>query len=227
MIEFDGVSVRFGDLVALEPFSLSLPERRIAVIGANGSGKSTFARLLNGLVAPSSGTVKVDGLSTVGDARAVRRKVGFVFQNPDNQIVYPLVEEDIAFGLKNLKLPKADIAARVDAVLARYGMEALRARPAHLLSGGQKQMLAISSVLVMEPDYVVFDEPTTLLDLRNKRRVARAIADLPQTAVVVSHDLEFLADFERVLVFEAGRLVCDAPPATAIPFYRDLMAAGG
>lgn len=226
MIECDGVSVRFGDLVALEPFSLSLPERRIAVVGANGSGKSTFARLLNGLVAPSGGTVTVDGLSTTRDARAVRRKVGFVFQNPDNQIVYPLVEEDIAFGLKNLKLPKADIAARVDAVLARYGMEALRARPAHLLSGGQKQMLAISSVLVMEPDYVVFDEPTTLLDLRNKRRVARAIAEMPQAAVVVSHDLEFLTDFERVLVFEAGRLVCDAPPATAIPFYRDLMAAG-
>jgi biotin transport system ATP-binding protein len=225
MIELNGVSVRFGDLVALHPFSLSLPERRIAVVGANGSGKSTFARLLNGLVVPSEGEVRIDGLSTAKDARAVRRKVGFVFQNPDNQIVYPLVEEDIAFGLKNLKLPKADIAARVDAVLTRYGMESLRTRPAHLLSGGQKQMLAISAVLVMEPDYVVFDEPTTLLDLRNKRRVARAIAELPQTAVVVSHDLEFLADFERVLVFDAGRLVCDAPPAAAIPFYRDRMAA--
>ncbi len=225
MIELNGVSVRFGDLTALYPVSLSLAERRVAVVGSNGSGKSTFARLLNGLVVPSTGEVRVDGLSTARDARAVRRKVGFVFQNPDNQIVYPLVEEDIAFGLKNLKLPKAEIAARVDAVLTRYGMEALRTRPAHLLSGGQKQMLAISAVLVMEPDYVVFDEPTTLLDLRNKRRVARAIAGLPQTAVVVSHDLEFLADFERVLVFDAGRLVCDGPPATAIPFYRDLMAA--
>ena len=229
MIEFDNVSMRFGELTVLEPFSLSLPERRIAVIGANGSGKSTFVRLINGLLAPSTGTVRVDGLCTAKDARAVRRKVGFVFQNPDNQIVYPLVEEDVAFGLKNLKLPKAEIAARVDAVLARYGMESLRLRPAHLLSGGQKQMLAISAVLVMEPAYVVFDEPTTLLDLRNKRRVAAAIAGMPQTAVVVSHDLEFLTDFERVLVFEAGRIVCDAPPGEAIPFYRELMAseAGG
>jgi len=224
MIEFDNVSMRFGELTVLEPFSLSIPERRVAVIGANGSGKSTFVRLINGLIAPSSGEVRVDGLSTAKDARAVRRKVGFVFQNPDNQIVYPLVEEDIAFGLKNLKLPKAEIAARVDAVLARYGMESLRLRPAHLLSGGQKQMLAISAVLVMEPGYVVFDEPTTLLDLRNKRRVARAIAEMPQAALVVSHDLEFLTDFERVLVFEAGRIVCDAPPAVAIPFYRDRMA---
>ena len=224
MIEIDGVTQRFGDLTVLDRLTLTLTERRIAVVGANGSGKSTFARLLNGLIVPTEGEVRVDGLSTAREARAVRRKVGFVFQNPDNQIVYPLVEEDIAFGLKNLKLPKPEIAARVDAVLARYGMEALRQRSAHLLSGGQKQMLAISSVLVMDPAYVVFDEPTTLLDLRNKRRVARAIAELPQVAVVVSHDLEFLADFDRVLVFEDGRVVCDAPPAAAAPFYRDLMA---
>ncbi len=224
MIEIDGVTQRFGDLTVLDLLTLTLTERRIAVVGANGSGKSTFARLLNGLIVPTEGEVRVDGLSTSREARAVRRKVGFVFQNPDNQIVYPLVEEDIAFGLKNLKLPKPEIAARVDAVLARYGMEELRQRSAHLLSGGQKQMLAISSVLVMDPAYVVFDEPTTLLDLRNKRRVARAIAELPQVAVVVSHDLEFLADFDRVLVFEDGRVVCDAPPAAAVPFYRDLMA---
>lgn len=225
MIEFENVTMRYGDLTVLDRLSLRITERRVAVVGANGSGKSTFARLLNGLVSPTEGTVRIDGLSTTADARAVRRKVGFVFQNPDNQIVYPLVEEDIAFGLKNLKLPKAEIAARVDAVLARYGMEHLRQRSAHLLSGGQKQMLAISAVLVMEPAYVVFDEPTTLLDLRNKRRVARAIADLPQVAVVISHDLEFLGDFERVLVFEGGGIVCDDVPAKALPFYRDLMAA--
>lgn len=227
MIEIESVSQRFGDLTVLDRMSLTLTERRIAVVGANGSGKSTFARLLNGLIKPTEGVVRVDGLSTAKDARAIRRKVGFVFQSPDNQIVYPVVEEDIAFGLKNLKLPKPEIAARVDAVLARYGMEALRHRPAHLLSGGQKQMLAISAVLVMEPDYVVFDEPTTLLDLRNKRRVARAIAEMPQTAIVVSHDLEFLTEFDRVLVFEGGKVVCDDAPARALPFYREMMAAEG
>jgi len=108
-------------------------------------------------------------------------------------------------------------------VLERYDMTHLRQRSAHLLSGGQKQMLAISSVLVMEPEYVVFDEPTTLLDLRNKLHVARAIADMPQKTVVISHDLEFLADFDRVLVFENGSIVCDDRPDHAIPFYRKLM----
>jgi len=225
MIELDNVSQKFGDLTVLKNINLTLTERRIAIVGANGSGKSTLARLLNGLVTPSEGDVRIDGLSTRTDAKAVRRKVGFVFQNPDNQIVYPLVEEDIAFGLKNLKLPKDEIKHRVDAVLNRYDMEHLRERSAHLLSGGQKQMLAISSVLVMEPEYVVFDEPTTLLDLRNKHHVARAIADMPQVAVVVSHDLDFLTDFDRVLVVENGEIACDDIPGKAIPFYRNLMAA--
>jgi biotin transport system ATP-binding protein len=226
MIEIDGVSQKYGDLTVLSGLNLTLTERRIAVVGANGSGKSTFARMLNGLVIPTEGEVRVDGVSTRKNAKAVRRKVGFVFQNPDNQIVYPLVEEDIAFGLKNLKLSKDEIQHRVDAVLERYDMNHLRQRSAHLLSGGQKQMLAISAVLVMEPKYVVFDEPTTLLDLRNKLHVSRAIADMEQTTVVVSHDLDFLMDFDRVLVFENGGIACDDVPSVALPFYRNLMAAG-
>jgi biotin transport system ATP-binding protein len=129
------------------------------------------------------------------------------------------VEEDLAFGLKNLRLPPADIAARVTAALRRHDLEGLRHHPAHLLSGGQKQLLALSSVLVMEPRYIVFDEPTTLLDLRNKRRLAQAIHALPQTAIVVSHDLELLHDFDRVLVFEAGRIVADDVPAVALDAY--------
>ncbi len=226
MIEIDGVSQKYGDLTVLSGLNLTLTERRIAVVGANGSGKSTFARMLNGLVIPTEGEVRVDGVSTRKNAKAVRRKVGFVFQNPDNQIVYPLVEEDIAFGLKNLKLSNDEIQHRVDAVLERYDMNHLRQRSAHLLSGGQKQMLAISAVLVMEPKYVVFDEPTTLLDLRNKLHVSRAIADMEQTTVVVSHDLDFLMDFDRVLVFENGGIACDDVPSVALPFYRNLMAAG-
>lgn len=226
MIEIKGVSHKFDELTVLNDLNLTLTERRIAVVGANGSGKSTFARLLNGLIRPTQGDVIIDGLSTRKNAKAVRRKVGFVFQNPDNQIVYPLVEEDIAFGLKNLKLPKDDVQQRVDEILSRYDMEHLRTRSAHVLSGGQKQMLAISSVLVMEPEYVVFDEPTTLLDLRNKLHVSRAIADMAQTAVVVSHDLDFLTDFDRVLVFEDGSIVCDDVPGVALPFYRQLMQQG-
>jgi biotin transport system ATP-binding protein len=219
MIELDAVSHRFNDLPVLDQISLDLAERRIGIVGANGSGKSTLARLLNGLIVPEQGRVRVDGLDTRGDAKAVRRKVGFVFQNPDNQIVMPTVEEDIAFGLKNLKLDPAAIAGKVNAVLARYNLERYRTQSSYLLSAGEKQLLAISSVLVMEPAYVVFDEPTTLLDHRNKRRVAEVIGALPQSVIMVSHDLDLLANFDRVVVIEQGRIAMDAEPATALDFY--------
>jgi biotin transport system ATP-binding protein len=224
MIQLHAVNHHFGERPVLEGLDLTLAERRVAVVGGNGSGKSTFARLLNGLLVPDQGRVLVDGLDTRKEARAIRRKVGFVFQNPDNQIVLPTVEEDIAFGLKNLRLGPAEISERVTAILRRYGLEDFRYHPAHLLSGGQKQLLALSSVLVMEPRYVVFDEPTTLLDLRNKRRLARAIHEMQQTAIVVSHDLELLRDFDRVLVFDEGRVVVDDVPAVALDAYVRMMA---
>jgi biotin transport system ATP-binding protein len=224
MIELRQVSHRFGDHQVLRDVSLTITERRVAVVGANGSGKSTFARLLNGLVVPDEGTVLIDGLDTKTQGKAVRRKVGFVFQDPDTQIVYPTVEEDIAFGLKNLKLEKAEITRRVTAVLDRYGLTEHRSRPAHLLSGGQKQLLAICSVLVMEPAYVVFDEPTTLLDLRNKRKIVEIVAGLPQSAIFISHDLDLLGGFDRVLVFDGGRVVADDRPTTAIARYLELMS---
>ena len=223
MIELQSVCHSFGDRPVLRDLNLTITERRVAVVGANGSGKSTFARLLNGLVVPDEGTVTVDGLNTRTEGKAVRRKAGFVFQDPDTQIVYPTVEEDIAFGLKNLKLDKAEIARRVGIVLDRYGLTEHRTRPAHLLSGGQKQLLAICSVLVMEPAYVVFDEPTTLLDLRNKRKIVEIVAGLPQTAIFISHDLDLLGGFDRVLVFDGGRIVADDLPAPAIARYIELL----
>ncbi|WP_273755967.1 energy-coupling factor ABC transporter ATP-binding protein [Bartonella sp. MM73XJBT] len=219
IIKFDKVTQVFGDLCVLRGISIELTERRIAVIGANGSGKSTFVRLINGLQLPSHGSVSVDGLDTKRDAKAVKRKVGFVFQNPDNQIVLPLVEEDLSFGLKNLKLSKDEIKKRIDEILQRYDLQAFRDHPVHLLSGGQKQLVAISSVVAMKPDYIVFDEPTTLLDLRNKRRVTQVIEELSQTAIVVSHDLEFLKKFDRVLVFERGEIAIDDVPFVAIKEY--------
>ncbi|ADP09984.1 Cobalt import ATP-binding protein CbiO [Erwinia sp. Ejp617] len=224
MLELQGVSHAFAERQVLNNINLQLTEKRIGIVGSNGCGKSTFARLLNGLLLPKQGEVRVDGLNTRQHGKAVRRKVGFVFQNPDNQIVFPLVEEDLAFGMKNLGLSKATIRERTDAALARYDMQDLRQHPAHLLSGGQKQLLAISGVLVMEPQYIVFDEPTTLLDLRNKRRIAEAIAGLEQTAIVVSHDLDFLQDFDRVLVFEGGQVVADDIPAVALNAYIRMMS---
>lgn len=219
MIELRAVTHAYGDRTVLRDLSLRLTERRIAVLGGNGSGKSTLARLLNGLIVPTAGSVLVDGLDTRTDGRAVRRRVGFVFQNPDVQIVYPTVEEDVAFGLKARKLPKDEIARRVAAVLDRYGLSGDRHHPAHQLSGGQKQLLAIAGVLVLEPDHVVFDEPTTLLDLRNRRHVIDIVRALPQRAVVVTHDLDMVMDFDRVLVLEDGRVVVDDVPAVAVPAY--------
>lgn len=205
MLELQGVSHAFAERQVLNNINLQLSEKRIGIVGSNGCGKSTFARLLNGLLLPKQGEVLVDGLNTRQHGKAVRRKVGFVFQNPDNQIVFPLVEEDLAFGMKNLGLSKTTIRERIDAALARYDMQDLRQHPAHRLSGGQKQLLAISGVLVMEPQYIVFDEPTTLLDLRNKRRIADAIAGLEQTAIVVSHDLGSYRILTACWYLKAGR----------------------
>ncbi|WP_334176429.1 ABC transporter ATP-binding protein [Pseudoxanthobacter sp.] len=224
MIAIENVRHAFGERTVLDGIDLTLAERRIAIVGANGSGKSTLLRLLNGLVVPDHGRVCVDGLDTRTEGRAVRRKVGFVFQNPDSQIVFPVVEEDLAFGLKNRGLPKAEIARRVDGALARFGLGRLRAEAAHHLSGGEKQLLAISGVLVMEPDYLVLDEPTTLLDLRNKRRIAAALEELPQAVVVVTHDLDLVTGFDRVIVIDEGRVAADDRPAPALARYRAMMA---
>ncbi|MEU5426025.1 ABC transporter ATP-binding protein [Streptomyces olivoreticuli] len=219
MIEIEGVSQWFGERHVLRDVGLTLTEDRIGVIGSNGSGKSTFARLLNGLLVPSKGRVAVDGLDTGRKGREVRRRVGFVFQDPDIQIVMPTVAEDLAFGLKRHGLSKAEIALRVTEVLAEYGLSEFRDHPAHLLSGGQKQLLAIAAVLVTGPRYVVFDEPTTLLDLRNRRRVGKLVRELEQKVVVVSHDLELLAGFERVIVFDGGRVVADGPAEESVAAY--------
>ncbi|MDO6484150.1 energy-coupling factor ABC transporter ATP-binding protein [Shimia thalassica] len=219
MINIHNVSLSYADRTVLRDVSLSLTERRIAVIGANGSGKSSFARMLNGLVLPTEGEVEIDGLNTRTQGKDIRQKVGFVFQNPDNQIVFPVVEEDLAFGMKNLGFSKEKIAQKTDEILTRYDMRDLREHPAHLLSGGQKQLLAISGVLVMEPSYIIMDEPTTLLDLRNKRRVSEAIMALEQTVILISHDLDLLHDFDRVIVFDEGRVVEDNIPSVAVPAY--------
>lgn len=223
-IRLANVSVAFDNHTVLHDLNLTLTENKIAVIGANGSGKSTFLRLLNGLVLPTAGHVTVNGLETRQQGKALRRKTGFVFQNPDNQIIMPTVEEDLAFGIKNLKLDKTEIEQRVSDVLHRYGLAGLRKQPAHVLSGGQKQLLAICGVLVMQPDTIILDEPTTQLDLRNKKHIAGIIDNLDQRIVMTTHDLPLLDNFERTLVFHAGRVVYDGAPAAAIAFYEKLMA---
>ncbi len=220
-IEVRGVTHRYGDRVVLRDVAVTLTEQRVGVIGANGSGKSTFARLLNGLVLPSSGSVTVDGRSTRGRSGAeVRRSVGFVFTDPDAQILMPTVAEDVAFGLRDL--PRSALPERVAAALETFGLAGHADHPAHLLSGGQKQLLALCSVLVTEPKVLVCDEPTTLLDLRNTRHVLKLLAELPQRVVLVTHDLDAVLTMDRVLVFDAGRLVFDGAPGAAVEFYVEL-----
>lgn len=227
VIELDHVSHAFaegvGSRLVVDDVTLTLTEQRIGVIGANGSGKSTFARMLNALVIPATGKVRVDGLDTASEARAVRRRVGFCFTDPDAQIVMPTVAEDIAFGLRRRRLAPAEVAARVDAALASYGLDAHRDHPAHLLSGGQKQLLALASVLVTEPDLVVMDEPTTLLDLANTERIRTVVGGLAQQVVLVTHHLDLVDDFDRVIVFHEGRLAFDGSPGTAVAHYRALV----
>ena len=224
MIRIEGVDHDYDGRPVLRDVDLVLDQRRIGVVGANGSGKSTLARLLNGLVVPTRGRVLVDGLDTRRDGAAVRRRVGFVFTDPDAQIVMPTVAEDVAFSLRRSRLPRAERAALVHRTLDRFGLAGHADHPAHLLSGGQKQLLALASVLVTQPQVLVCDEPTTLLDARNTRAVSRLLAELPQQVVLVTHHLEQLRGFDRVIVVDAGRVVADADPDTALAAYADLIA---
>jgi biotin transport system ATP-binding protein len=218
-----GVTHRYGDREVLRGVDLTLTEHRIGIVGGNGSGKSTLARMLNGLVVPTVGRVTVDGLDTRREGGRVRRRVGFVFTDPDAQIVMPTVAEDVAFSLRRTRASRAEVAARVAAALDRVGLTGHAGHPAHLLSGGQKQLLAITSVLVTEPEVLVCDEPTTLLDARNARHVTRLLADLPQQVLVVTHHLHLLEDFDRVIVLDEGAVVADGPARDALARYDELI----
>ena len=220
LIELDAVSVAFEGKTALDSVSIKLEQKRIGVIGLNGSGKSTFARLLNGLVQPTSGTVSVGGINPATDAKAARRQTGFIFSNPDVQIIMPTVIEDVAFSLRGAGLSKAEVDAKARAILSRFGIEHLADQAAHSLSSGQKQLLAICAILITEPKLIVADEPTALLDLVNARRIARALlSDVPQQIVLVTHDLELAAGCDVVLRFADAKLVQVGEPAVVIADY--------
>jgi len=223
-IVVEGVSHSFGDRPVLRDISLTLTERRVAIVGANGSGKSTLARMFNGLVQPDRGAVRIHGLDTQRATRQVRRLVGFVFTDPDRQILMPTVGEDVELSLSRHALDRHARAVRVGQVLERFGLAGHADQPAHLLSGGQKQLLALASVLVTEPSVVVADEPTTLLDLRNARMLRAAFVALDTQLVLVTHDLELATDAERVIVLDDGRVVADDEPGAALAAYRGLMA---
>lgn len=217
-IAVDAVSVLFDGRPVLRDVSVALTAPTIAVIGANGSGKSTFARLLNGLVTPSAGEVRVHGLDTVRDRAALRRRVGFVFTNPDAQILMPTPAEDLALSLRGRT--KAEVALRVRDTLAAHGLADHADVPASSLSGGQKQMLALASVLITEPRLIVADEPTTLLDLRNSRRIGDLLLAQHAQVVLVTHDLELAGRCETAMLFDDGRITAAGEPSAVIAAYR-------
>ncbi|WP_207838378.1 energy-coupling factor ABC transporter ATP-binding protein [Williamsia soli] len=223
-VVFENVGHAFGDRTVVRDVSLTLTERRIGIVGSNGSGKSTLARMVNGLVIPDRGSVWVNGVPTRRRARDVRKMVGFVFTDPDRQIIMPTVAEDVDLSLSRSDLSRGERERRVAQTLERFGLQEYADHPAHRLSGGQKQLLALASVLVTDPAVIVADEPTTLLDLRNTTMLRNTFATIDEQLIVVSHDLEFLSDFDRVIVIDDGAVHCDGPPAVAIAAYRELMS---
>lgn len=225
LIEFRGAAVAYDGEQILAPLTVSLSEQRIGIIGSNGSGKSTTVRLINGLIEPTSGQVLYDGLTPDKRGKDIRKRVGFVFSDAESQIVMPRVSDDVAFSLRRFKLPREEVKRRVAEALERFDLADRAEHSPHTLSGGEKQMLALASVLVIEPDTIIADEPTTLLDLRNRRRIVRELMSLDQQLIVVTHDLEMLRGFDRVLVIDDGALAYDGTPDDAIAFYTDLMDA--
>ncbi len=190
----------------------------IAVLGHNGSGKSTLAKHLNALLVPTEGTVWIDGRDTADDAETwnIRQTAGMVFQNPDNQIVASVVEEDVGFGPENIGVPTDEIWQRVDESLKKTGMAAYREHSPNKLSGGQKQRVAIAGVMAMKPKCIVLDEPTAMLDPVGRREVIRAVLDLNRqegvTVILITHNMEEVVEADRVIVMDGGKVVMQGTP---------------
>ncbi|MBP7332380.1 MAG: energy-coupling factor transporter ATPase [Firmicutes bacterium] len=204
---------------ALKEISIKIkPGEFVGIAGKNGSGKTTLARLLNGLLLPSAGRVTVNGMDTRErrHIREIRRQVAMVFQNPENQLVSPVIEEEIAFGPENLNLPEDEIERRVEKVLQIVGLSELRQMSPHMLSGGQKQRVAIAAALAMQPSYLVLDEPTSMLDQTGRQGILDYLRELNKrqgiTIILISHNMEDLAGADRIILLQDGSIVCDAPP---------------
>ena len=226
----EGVS---ASTTALEDVSLSIEKGSfVVVLGHNGSGKSTLAKHMNAVLLPSGGTVYVEGMDTKDEALLleIRRRVGMVFQNPDNQIVANVVEEDVAFAPENLGVPSDEIRQRVDDALAAVGMSEFTRHAPHLLSGGQKQRVAIAGVIAMAPECIVLDEATAMLDPSGRREVLSAIRALNRkrgiTVVLITHHMDEAMDADRLIVMNDGRLVMDGTPAEVFTQVDALRAMG-
>ena len=204
----------------------------VAVLGHNGSGKSTIAKLTNGILFAQSGSVVVDGKEVKDDESIydIRKKVGMVFQNPDNQIVASIVEEDVAFGVENLGIPPAECRQRVDEALKTVGMYELREKAPHKLSGGQKQRVAVAGIIAMKPECIVLDEPTAMLDPSGRREVLETIKKLNReegiTIVLITHYMDEAVQADRVIVVDSGEIKIDDTPESVFAHVDEIKALG-
>lgn len=207
--------------------SLSLSQRRVGIVGRNGSGKSQLARLIAGLAAPDAGQVTVDGVTVATDRKAAIRTVGILFQNPDHQIIFPTVGEELTFGLTATGTPKAQAREQAQAMLARFGRSDWFDRSVHGLSGGQRHLVCLMAVLMMAPRVIVLDEPFAGLDMATTLRLSRHLTALDQTLIHISHDLSALSGYDRVIWLEQGAVHMDGAPADVLPAYETQMRAWG
>ena len=219
--------------IVLEDVSLDIqPGEFVAVLGHNGSGKSTLAKHFNAILLPTAGTVYVGGIDTMQEDRLydIRQTVGMVFQNPDNQLVATIVEEDVAFALENLGVPPEEIRRRVDESLKAVGMYEYREHAPHQLSGGQKQRVAIAGIIAMRPKCIVLDEPTAMLDPQGRREVLRTIRQLGDqfgiTVVLITHYMDEAAQCDRVVVVDNGKVILDGAPRAVFSHVEQLKKVG-
>lgn len=239
-IEFDGVTFGYaeesGEAVkenVIENMSLKIEKGDfVAVLGHNGCGKSTLAKLCNAIVLPQKGKVFVDGIDTADEDRLydIRQRVGMVFQNPDNQIVATIVEDDVAFGPENLGIEPSEIRRRVDEALRDVGMYEFRTFEPHKLSGGQKQRVAIAGIIAMKPRCIVLDEPTAMLDPRGRREVMATVKKLNEeygiTVIFITHYMDEAVKAKRVIVMDEGRIILDGTPKEVFPQTEILKSVG-
>ena len=226
-IVLQDVHVDLAGKRVLSGLNLHLTERRIGILGRNGSGKSTLLRLMAGLIAPDAGVVRVAGLDPARERKAMLSEIGILFQNPDHQILFPTVIEELCFGLIQMGLTRAEAEARARAFLVAEGRSHWEAAATHRLSQGQRQFLCLMSLLLMSPRMLLLDEPFAGLDLPTQARLSRHLDALSQRLITISHDPGAVAGCERVLWLEAGQIRADGPPGPVIAAFGAEMARLG
>lgn len=224
---FDSAKLEVDGRCLLGPISLAITEARVAVIGRNGAGKTTFLRLAAGLLAPSLGKVRVAGIDPASDRKAMLSRIGILFQNPDHQIIFPTVFEELAFGLRQQGLGKAEASKQVLDHLSAIGRKDWQDRLIHNLSHGQKQWICLEAILMMAPHTILLDEPFAALDLPTRIRLARRLKGLKQRLITITHDPLHAESADRVIWLEAGQVAMDGPPQQVLPAFHDAMTQIG